>query len=325
MAEEIESEDEELDTENSLISSGEMVLMQTARADINNPNNGLKQNVRMLLDSGSQRTYVTESLAKKMNLKMGKREEIMLVTFGSDTPKRIKTPTTKLNILLKDGSTLKISANVVPQIAGSVQRRPVSLKSVKNWEYLWTEFSLADDFPNVRETSSVELLIGNDYYLDIILPQKIEIQPGLYMLGSKLGWILAGRTAETVENTAESSMLILTYGTDINRETTLMTHADSSLPLKPNFEDFWRLESIGIQESPIETDDNITLNRFKETLNYENGRYTVTWPWKTEKPDLPENHGLALGRLKSLINRMKRNPDLVEKYAEIIDEQLRDN
>ena len=60
----------------------------------------------------------------------------MLVTFGSDTPKRIKTPTTKLNIQLKDGSTLKIIANVVPQIAGSIQRRPVNLKSIKNWEYL---------------------------------------------------------------------------------------------------------------------------------------------------------------------------------------------
>ena len=112
--EEIEPEDDDTHTENSLISSGEMVLMQTARADINNPNNGLKENVRLLLDSGSQRTYVTESLAKEMDLKMGKKEEIMLVTFGSDTPKRIKTPTTKLNIQLKDGSTLKISANVVP-------------------------------------------------------------------------------------------------------------------------------------------------------------------------------------------------------------------
>ena len=55
----------------------------------------------------------------------------MLVTFGSGTPKRIKTPTTKLNIQLKDGSTLKISANVVPQIAGCIQRRPVNLKSIK--------------------------------------------------------------------------------------------------------------------------------------------------------------------------------------------------
>ena len=177
--EEIEQEDEDLNTENSLISSGEVVLMQTARANINNPNNGIKENVRLLLASGSQRTYVTESLAKKINLKLGKKEEIMLVTFGSDTPKRIKTPTIKLKIQLKDGSTLKMSANVVPQIAGSIQRRPFNLKSVKNWKYLWTEFSLADDFPNVRKTSSVDLLIGNEYYLDIILPQKIEIQTGL--------------------------------------------------------------------------------------------------------------------------------------------------
>lgn len=84
-----EAEDEELNVENSLISSREMVLRQTARADINNPNNGLKQNVHMLSSSDSQRTYITESLAKKINLKMGKKEEIMLVTFGWDTPKRI--------------------------------------------------------------------------------------------------------------------------------------------------------------------------------------------------------------------------------------------
>ena len=115
------------------------------------------------------------------------------------------------------------------------------------------------------------------------------------MLGSKLGWILTGRTAETVENTAEPSMLILTHGTDINRETALMTHADSSLPLIPNLEDFWWLESIGIQESPTESDYTKALNRFNETLSYENGRYTVTLPWKKEKPDLPQNHGLALG------------------------------
>ena len=106
LAEETELQDEKLNTENSLISSGEMVLMQTTRADINNPNNDLKQNVRMLLDSGSQRTYITELLAKKMDLKIGKREEIMLVTFGSEKPKRIQTGTTKLDIALKDGQYL---------------------------------------------------------------------------------------------------------------------------------------------------------------------------------------------------------------------------
>ena len=77
---------------------------------------------------------------------------------------------------------------------------------------------------------------------------------------------MSGRTSETVEPTEEPSMLILTYGTDVNRETILITHTYSSLPLKPNLEDFWRLESIGIQESPTENDDNVALNRFNETM-----------------------------------------------------------
>ena len=54
-------------TENGLISSSEMVLMQTAKTDIKNPQSDIKQETRILFDSGSQRTYITESLAKKFN------------------------------------------------------------------------------------------------------------------------------------------------------------------------------------------------------------------------------------------------------------------
>ena len=54
---------------------------------------------RMLLDSGSQRTYITEDFARNLNFKMGNRDEIMLVTFGSEKHKRIRPPTTKLDII----------------------------------------------------------------------------------------------------------------------------------------------------------------------------------------------------------------------------------
>ena len=59
LAEELPEHSEVVNTENSLISSGEMVLMQTAKTDIKNPVNGIRQNARILLDSGSQRTYIT--------------------------------------------------------------------------------------------------------------------------------------------------------------------------------------------------------------------------------------------------------------------------
>ena len=98
----------------------------------------------------------------------------MLVTFGSEKPKRAETRNTKLDIVLKDGRIMKINANVVPQIAESIQRRPVNLKSLDNWKCLWNEFSLADDLPSKGEISSIDLLIGNDYYLDMILPKKLR-------------------------------------------------------------------------------------------------------------------------------------------------------
>ena len=124
-------QDEVVYTDNSLISSGEMVLMQT---DIKKPESHIKQETRVLLDSGSQRTYNTESLAKKLNSKLDDRDDFMLVTFGSEKPRRTETRNTKLDIVLKDGRVMKTNANVVPQIAESIQRRLVNLKSLDNWK-----------------------------------------------------------------------------------------------------------------------------------------------------------------------------------------------
>lgn len=94
---------------------------------------------------------------------------------------------------------------------------------------------------------------------------------------------LSGRASETVANITESSMLILTYGTDIPKETSMLSCVDKSLPLKPNVEDFRNLEKIGIKDSPTESDSCVALNMFSDTLRYENGRFALTWPWKVEK------------------------------------------
>ena len=59
--------------------------------------------------------------------------------------------------------------------------------------HLVKSIALADTLPTNCEMTRVTLLLGNNYYLDIVLSQKMEVLPGLYLLSSKLGWILAGR------------------------------------------------------------------------------------------------------------------------------------
>ena len=101
----------------------------------------------------------------------------------------IQTASTEICLRFNNGKYLNLSANIVPTISGTIQRKSMKLSS-EHLEHLVKSVELADSIPSENESSTTELLIGNDFYLDVILSQKVEIQPGLYLLGSKHGWIL---------------------------------------------------------------------------------------------------------------------------------------
>uniref|UniRef100_A0AAF5PJS3 Uncharacterized protein n=1 Tax=Wuchereria bancrofti TaxID=6293 RepID=A0AAF5PJS3_WUCBA len=49
---------------------------------------------------------------------------------------------------------------------------------------------------------------------------------------------------------------------------------------------FWKLEMIGIQESPTADDDEQALKHFKQTIIKQDGRYQICWPWRDSKEKL---------------------------------------
>ncbi|VDI73293.1 Hypothetical predicted protein [Mytilus galloprovincialis] len=316
----VNMESNEDPTENMLVSSSEMVLMQTAKTDVVNPKNKEKVETRILFDSGSQRTYISQSLASKLKLKGDKEEELKLVTFGSEKPKIVKTSSTNLSIKLNNGKNFNLVANIVPVISGCVHRKSLDASTMEHLKHFVKEVELADELPFQNESSSIELLIGNDYYLDLILSNKVEIQPGLYLLASKLGWIVTGRTRETYEEKSETGLLILSNTSSF--EISDIENPDQSIVAQAGICDLWNLESIGIIENMETSSDKKAMEYFKETLKFKNGRYYVKWPWKENTPELPDNRELALGRLKSCVARMRKKPDLLTKYDTIIQDQI---
>ena len=61
------------------------VLLQTAQSCTFNPDNpGVSMRVRILFDSGSQRSYVTENLKWLLSLLQLSTETMLIKTFGSD-------------------------------------------------------------------------------------------------------------------------------------------------------------------------------------------------------------------------------------------------
>ena len=68
--------------------------------------------------------------------------------------------------------------------------------------------------------------------------------------------------------------------------------------------------------------DEEALRKFNDTIKFEEDRYQVAWPWRHDDVCLPENFNLALGRLRSLICRLKSDRVLLEGYNYIIQQQL---
>ena len=145
--------------------------------------------------------------------------------------------------------------------------------------------------------------------------------PGLYLLNSRLGWILTGRTSVSENESEQVSMFIMTHGSDVTKQCAF-SNIDAPLQTKPDLEDFWNVESIGITDDIVKTNDEVAMENFKETVKFENGRYQVTWPWRDEITELPTNRQLSLGRLKSTISRLNKNPELMQKYNDVIEDQL---
>ena len=148
------------DSETSIITSSNQVLMQTATSTVKSTSGNSSTSIRMLLDSGSQRTYVTEKLANDLKLELNSTEKLTVITFGSNQPKHIKCKPAKLQLALKDGDTMNLDMSVVPNITGRVSRVPLSPEDMSFLKSEGWENKLADTLPSRAEFVSIEMLIG---------------------------------------------------------------------------------------------------------------------------------------------------------------------
>lgn len=69
---------------------------------------------------------------------------------------------------------------------GKDQRKPVPKDIQDICQNLWKSLQLADTSPVNFENSTVDILIGNDYLSDLILPERIEIHQGILHFASRL-------------------------------------------------------------------------------------------------------------------------------------------
>ena len=164
---------------------------------------------------------------------------------------------------------------------------------------------LAEPLGTESTQAPIDILIGSDQYFEFVGLEHLKLGNGIVMLDTKLGFIPTDKADQH-----DSLPDIHAMCTSVESE---VQHPDFDL------QKFWKLEQIGIDEDNGVTDDTLAYDNFNANVEFINGRYVVSWPWKLDPETcLPENFDLAKGRLKSLMHRMEKTPEVLTKYHETI-------
>ena len=281
------------------------ILMQSAVTKISGNNKQYYQ-ARILFDTGSQRTFITQEMKHKLKLGTMGSEVLDVTTFGTLQGRR-KTYDLVTLSLSTEVENIKITALVTPVICPPLSAKVKNLQIPPELQGL----KLADP-SHASENLKVDIIIGNDYYGQLITGKVIKTQnEALIAMESKFGWLLSGPIYK---------------GKNVQSNLTTLCQRVGIMPVEDEKLDnlltkFWEINQIPEENKQ----DEEIIRKFQETIwfNEATGRYNVKLPWKLNKHDLPANYNLSKSRLSSLQNSLNRkDPELITKYNEQLLEQL---
>ena len=158
----------------------EHILLQTARAKAHSPHDdSLPQQSRILFDSCSQKSYVTSSLRKKLNLQPIGSKTVMIKTFGNEQLSMKKCDVVQLSIECADNLKVYIKAYEIDFICNPLSNQSIDV-AVRNYPHLQdlelADVSLAPERDG--EHVAVDLMIGADYYWSFIQSTVVRGESG---------------------------------------------------------------------------------------------------------------------------------------------------
>ena len=265
---------------------------------------------RIILDSGSQRSYITTKLKDDLSLPVERRETMSIKTFGAAKERLQTCIVVRVVVKFKDGCSRELTLLTVPTICEPLVGQPIR-DSKRRFPHL-AGIELADPDSN-DQGLEISILIGSDLYWMLVTGRVRRGMSGPTALETRLGWVLSGPVHGSP---VQVSCTNLISSHVLKQEASCVQHHDLER-LDLQLKRFWDLETLAIGEA--ETD---VYDKFMEGVSFKAGRYEVELPWKEIHPDLPENYQLGQRRLWNLVKRLQQEPSVLKEYDGIIKEQL---
>jgi len=288
--------------------------LPTAQIEITNTPEPQKS--RVFFDQGSQVTFIRSDLVEKMKIQPHKK--MMLTITGA-------TSTTEPRLYDVVYVTIRMGESEHQVEAVSYDRVPRTIRTdgIANAAQMLRDkgITLADPEITSDTIGNFSMLIGNDHWHMFVT--SIESEGGVALLKCAGGYMISGNipskfvTTKFVSTaTVMVARLAVTYPAVILSET-LTDPVEAGGDVIP-LHRLWDLESIGITHESYTPEESSAYENYQQSVQFENAQYWVKMPWKINKPHLPTNYQLAVNRLGSTLNKLKKTPGHLMVYDEII-------
>ena len=151
--------------------------------------NGEKVPVRVLFDSGSQKSYITNQLKARLGLTPIRKELLNLNVFGSVATREQSCDVVMVKLQGKYNEDAEILALGFSTICSPLPRT-VELRQYPQLQELESDCSPSKG--EGKESLAIDILIGCDFYWQIVSGDISRSNGGLVAIKSKFGWLLSG-------------------------------------------------------------------------------------------------------------------------------------
>lgn len=203
--------------------------------------------MRILLDNGSQRSYVTDHLKERLGLEPVRTETLNLNTFGDERVTKQRCQEVRVKLQARP-ENLEISALTFPKICS-----PLSMKlDVAAHSHLHG-LELADSSLVTDAPTNIDILIGSDHYFDVVIDEIRQGEKRPVAINTLFGWVISGPTHSNREDNSSSANLIITREDCVPMKNGL-AFEDKNESLTNEVRRFWNTESLGICNEKVDGD-----------------------------------------------------------------------
>jgi hypothetical protein len=256
---------------------------------------GRIQELRALLDGGSESNFITQHAVEKLGCKT---ESITLPVVGINEAVTTINRRTVIQLQSKHtGFKSSLQCLVIPKITQNI---PLVSFSATSFE-IPKNLKLAD--PQFHISRPIDLLIGNELFMRLLSVGQISSKTpnGPIFQKTQLGWIIGGTLPMATAPTS-------------------VCHVSQTV--EQQIQKFWQIEEFDHKTS-LSADDEYCEKYFQaSTRRDHSGRFIVKLPFKHDPPNLGVSKNAAINRLRSMETKFKRDPQLQFEYNNFMNEYL---